>query len=115
MNTEHFAEMLTEEKKKLESEMSSIGRKNSCVPDDWEAVPQETGAEPDSIDHASDVTLNEENSAILADLEARYDTVLFAEKRIVEGTYGVCEVCGETIEEERLVADPAATTCIAHK
>lgn len=115
MNTEHFAEMLTEEKKKLESEMSSIGRKNSCVPDDWEAVPQETGSEPDSIDRASDITLNEENSAILADLEARFDTVLSALKRIEQGTYGTCEVCGESIEEIRLAADPAATTCIEHK
>lgn len=115
MNTEHFAKALAEEKKKLETELSSVGKRSSFVPDDWEAVPPETGSEPDSIDQASDVTLNEENSAILADLEARYDTILFAQKRIEQGSYGTCEVCGEPIEEARLEADPAATTCIAHK
>lgn len=115
MNTEYFAQKLAEEKIRLESEMSEIGRKNPLVPDDWEVVPAETGSEPDSIDQASNVTENEDNAAVLADLEARYDTVLFAQRSIEKGVYGICEVCNEPIEEARLNADPAAMTCIAHK
>jgi RNA polymerase-binding protein DksA len=34
-------------------------------------------------------------------------------QRIEEGTYGVCEVCGQAIEPERLAALPTATLCIA--
>ncbi|MBI3020142.1 MAG: TraR/DksA C4-type zinc finger protein [Parcubacteria group bacterium] len=34
--------------------------------------------------------------------------------RIDEGKYGVCEVCGERIEEDRLKADPSAPTCKEH-
>jgi RNA polymerase-binding transcription factor DksA len=30
------------------------------------------------------------------------------------GTYGSCEACGEPIDQERLDADPCATTCVAH-
>jgi len=56
----------------------------------------------------------EGNAAILADLEARYDLVLEALRRIENNTYGKCEVCGKTIEEERLEADPSARTCIEH-
>jgi DnaK suppressor protein len=32
--------------------------------------------------------------------------------RIDEGTYGICERCGQPIAEERLLAKPAATLCI---
>jgi DnaK suppressor protein len=34
-------------------------------------------------------------------------------QRIEEGTYGVCETCGQAIEPERLAALPIATLCIA--
>jgi RNA polymerase-binding transcription factor DksA len=34
-------------------------------------------------------------------------------QRIEEGTYGVCEACGQAIEAERLAALPIATLCIA--
>ncbi len=36
-------------------------------------------------------------------------------RRIDNGTYGVCERCGESIELERLEAVPYATLCIACK
>lgn len=114
MNTALFAAKLEEEKAKLESEMSSIGRKNPGVPDDWEAMPSEIGSEADLADQADVVVSRDTTSAIFSDLEARYDTVLGALHRISAGTYGKCEVCGKDIEEARLVADPAATTCIEH-
>lgn len=112
MKTEHFRKKLEAEKAKLESEMGTVGRKNQAVPNDWESLPSETGVESDLADQADVVTNHETNNAILADLEARYDTVLEALTQIEKGTYGKCEVCGEKIEEARLEADPAATTCM---
>ena len=35
--------------------------------------------------------------------------------RIVDGTYGVCESCGEAIGKARLQAFPRATLCVACK
>lgn len=35
--------------------------------------------------------------------------------RIAEGTYGVCEVGGDIIPQERLEALPEASVCVAHK
>ncbi len=35
--------------------------------------------------------------------------------RIEEGTYGICEICGEKIPEERLEALPYANLCILCK
>ncbi len=42
------------------------------------------------------------------------DEVRRARKRVAEGTYGTCEVCGEPIPEGRLEARPWATRCVAH-
>ncbi|MBI5286799.1 MAG: RNA polymerase-binding protein DksA [Deltaproteobacteria bacterium] len=36
-------------------------------------------------------------------------------KRIDDGTYGICEVCGEGISEKRLEARPVTTYCIECK
>ena len=102
MKIKHFQKKLEAEKERLESEMGSIGRSNPRVPGDWEPIPSETGMEADLADQADVVMSRESNTAILADLEARYDTILAALKRIGDGKYGKCEVCGEEIEEARL-------------
>jgi RNA polymerase-binding transcription factor DksA len=114
MKIKHFEQKLEAEKVRLESEMGGVGRKNPRVPGDWEALPTEVGSESDLADQADVVMSRESNTAILADLEARYDTILGALKRIKDGKYGKCEVCSEEIEEARLEADPAATTCKKH-
>ena len=114
MKTEHFRKKLEAEKAKLEIEMGGIGRKNPRVPGDWESIPSETGTEADLADQADVVMSRDGNAAILADLEARYDTILAALSRIEKKTYGKCEVCHGTIEEARLKAEPAATTCVKH-
>src|SRR3989344_6329000 len=110
MKIAHLRKKLEAEKAKLESEMQTIGRRNPRVPDDWEPLPSETGTEADLVDQADVVVSRESNTAILADLEARYDGVLSALSRIEKKTFGVCEVCGEKIEADRLEANPAATT-----
>ncbi len=112
MDTTPFKEALEAEKSSLEEQLSTIGRRNPSNPNDWEAVPQATGAEADPVDIAEQIEGFEENTAILKDLEIRYNEVLAALKRIDEGTYGVSEDTGESIDEARLRANPAARTNI---
>ena len=114
MRTAHYKKKLEEERVALESRMQSVGRRNLAVPDDWEPVSIETGTESDPVDQADVVVNRENNAAVLADLEARYDTILTMLKRIEAGTYGVCEICDKEIEEARLEANPAAATCALH-
>lgn len=114
MNTSKYKTRLLEEKQRLEEGLASIGRRNPHNPKDWEALPSEKGMEADPYDQAENLESYAENSAILSDLEIRYNTVLSALSRIEDGTYGVCDVGGEKIEEARLTADPAATTCKVH-
>jgi len=114
MDTAHFRELLETEKRTLEAELATVGRKNPSNPADWEPVPGETGMEADPNDQATVLDSYQENTAILADLETRYNDVLAALARIDAGAYGTCEVSGEPIEDDRLTADPAARTCKAH-
>lgn len=114
MNTAHFHDLLETEKGTLEAELSTVGRQNPSNPADWEAVPSETGQEADPNDQASVIDSYGENNAILTDLEIRFNEVKAALARIEDGTYGICIVGGEAIEEDRLNADPAAKTCKAH-
>jgi RNA polymerase-binding transcription factor DksA len=47
-------------------------------------------------------------------LLATLDEVRRARRRIAEGGYGTCEVCGEPIPPARLEARPWANRCIEH-
>ena len=47
-------------------------------------------------------------------LLAMLDEVRRSRERVVDGTYGTCEVCGEPIPDGRLEARPWATRCLAH-
>lgn len=56
----------------------------------------------------------EESAALTDTLSARLKDVEDALAKIENGTYGICEVSGEPIEEDRLMANPAARTNKAH-
>jgi len=49
--------------------------------------------------------------ASLSQLLAEVDTAL---SRIDQGTFGLCETCHDTIEAERLIADPLVRFCLDH-
>jgi len=114
IDTTKYRGRLEEEKTRLEKEMGSIGRRNPSNPADWEAVPQGTEQEADPNDRADQMEEYSENTAILTDLEIRYNEVKDALVRIDNNTYGTCKVCGKNIEEDRLEADPSADTCKEH-
>lgn len=47
-------------------------------------------------------------------LEALLRDVDQAVARVTDGTYGICEACGEAIEADRLQADPLLRLCLDH-
>lgn len=46
--------------------------------------------------------------------EAALDAVAAALDRLADGTYGTCGICGRTIDDDVLAADPTADRCPAH-
>ncbi len=111
---EKFKTLLEKEREELEKELRTVGRINPDNPDDWEPVPEQIEQESDPGDRADNIEDYEENTAILRELEIRYNEVKDALEKIENGTYGTCEKGGETIDEKRLEANPAARTCIEH-
>lgn len=106
------------QKKKLEemleevtAELKTLGIHNPLVDADWIATPaEEMDREPDLNEAADRVEDWEERRATLSVLETRYNNIKRALEKIEAGTYGICEISGEPIEEERLAAYPAART-----
>lgn len=114
MNTAPYKAKLEAEKARLERELTAIGSRNPENPNDWEPAPPQSEFESDPVD-AADLTIGfDRNASVVADLETRYGEVAAALDRIEEGAYGICTIGKEPIEEDRLNADPAATTCKKH-
>lgn len=110
-----FTKKLEEEKLQLEQELDGIAKKNSSAPGGWEATPgnmQIDGADENEL--ADKLEELEGNSGIADQLETQLTDVKDALERIKNGTYGNCEVCGKSIEKERLEANPAARTSLKH-
>jgi len=115
MDIDYFKDKLEEELLLVEKELNSIGRKNPDNKIDWEAEPtlmNEDSADPNET--ADNIEEYEGNTAVLKELEIRYNDIKNALAKIEKEIYGMCEISGEPIEEERLIANPAARTCKKH-
>jgi RNA polymerase-binding transcription factor DksA len=56
----------------------------------------------------------DEIMALANDLRGQLDDVQHALGKLDSGAYGVCEVCGEAIPDDRLAALPATRFCMQH-
>lgn len=113
---ENFKKKLEEEKTLLESELDSVAEINPDNPKDWIAKPVDQDIlRSDENELGDKFEEDEENEAILAPLEDRYNNVKKALDKIADNkNYGICEICGKQIELDRLEANPAAETCKEH-
>ncbi len=113
--TKKYRPQIEKELEKVEAELKTVGRKNPDNPADWEPMPEKMDISPaDDNEVADNIEAYEENTGILKQLEIRFNELKNALKRIDEGRYGICEIGGEVIENDRLEANPAATTCKKH-
>lgn len=117
MNIELLKQKLIEEKTKLEAELASLGIKDPKT-GDWGAIlEEEPSAElADMNEHGDRFEEFAERANTLGELEIYYRDIEHALEKIEkdDGSYGTCEISGEQIEEDRLMANPAARTCKTH-
>lgn len=69
-------------------------------------------ATTEQLDRARLITTRELQSALLAQAQQHLEHVEAALRRLDEGTYGICAICGDSINAERLSTLPYATTCV---
>lgn len=111
-------EKLEELKVKLEKErdtfeemLREFAKESDSNPGDWNTRFPNFKAEGILDEEADEV---EEYSSLLPierTLETKLKNINDALKKINEGSYGKCEICGEIISEERLNVIPEAKTC----
>ncbi|HJL55779.1 MAG: TraR/DksA C4-type zinc finger protein [Candidatus Pacebacteria bacterium] len=112
IDTQHFKEKLESELNILTEELQKIARINPSNPNDWEPIPAKMDTlETDKNEVADRIEAFEKNTALVKELEIRYNNIKRALKKIDEGKYGTCEDTGEQIPLARLEANPAARTC----
>jgi RNA polymerase-binding transcription factor DksA len=110
-----FKEILEKQRVLLEADLSSIGRRDPKNPNDWEATVTDLDVLPaDENDVADMFEELEGNKALINTLEAQLREVDSALEKINTDKFGVCEVCGKEIEDDRMNANPSAKTCKEH-
>lgn len=105
---------LAAEKDSLEEELAEHGRVQSET-GDWQGNSSGlSGEEADPTDAADQIEELVTNVPLVEELEKRHKEIAAALEKMENGTYGICEVSKEPIPFDRLEANPAARTCIAH-
>jgi DnaK suppressor protein len=102
--------MLEAERDRLSEELEAIEEHLPEV--EQVSVDASGGYDEDLADVASDAFEREKGMAIENSVQEMLEQVEEALGRIEEGTYGVCEVCGQPIHPDRLRALPYARLCI---
>jgi RNA polymerase-binding transcription factor DksA len=114
INIEKYKTLLEEEKKLVISELENIaifdaetGTYNPKIDDNQEV-------ESDFADLSSRDGNYEERYALMNVLANKLADINVALHKIEDGTYGICEVSGENIEEARLDIEPTAKVAMAY-
>ncbi len=111
----YFKKRLADEQKLVDGELKSLGVQDERTPGGWDATPgdiDDTATEPDEI--ADRIEELEGNEAEIREISALQKNIERALNKIEEGRYGICEIDGGAIEEDRLEANPSARTCKTH-
>lgn len=103
---------LLAEKDMLLTELSGLGLINKKT-DEFAPTHEAMEAVHDDDEQADVFEEFQANTSTGEILQDRLVDVEDALKKIEEGNYGICEVMGTPIEEDRLLANPAARTCKA--
>ena len=111
----NYQKLLEEEKNRLEGELGEIAHRNPDAQSDWQTNYPEPNVNSPAPDEKADQDEEFANtSGQESVLEARLLDVNDALERIKQGTFGICAVGKEKIDEDRLRANPAARTCMKH-
>lgn len=99
-------------RRQLESRRDELEREIEESVNESEQRADLRGQVHDEVDEAVADDLGENALAEAERASEEFDSVERALSRMDAGSYGLCVVCGDAIEPERLRAEPAAERCI---
>ncbi|SRR5579884_1283167 len=110
---EAYTRLLLEERRRLRQELSQM--EEHQVRTEEKPVADISGYEDDLVDVATETFEREKGLALESSVQGMLQMVEEALRKIRQGTYGVCEGCGQSIDANRLRAIPYARLCIRCK
>lgn len=104
---------MEQRKKELEKSLEDVAQKSSRIKNSYEAKFPEYGTSEE--EGADEVATFTDRVSLEENLETNLQEVEQALKKIQRGKYGVCEECGQEIDEQRLKVMPTARWCLSCK
>lgn len=101
---------LTGEKERLEKQLHGMTGDDDFNKDKVQVKWDEMGDKEE--DNAVEVAQYQDSISLERKLEEQLERINDAIDRIEKGTYGLCEVCGNPIEQQRLGVNPSAVRCM---
>jgi len=108
---------LTEVSSELAGELTRLEAELATLQSSIDDVLRDSGdgAGDDQADSGSKAFEREQEMTLLANVRETLFQTQHAVARIEDGTYGVCESCGNPVGKLRLQAFPRATLCVSCK
>lgn len=108
---EKYRKMLLEKKARIIGDVEQL-EKQSLMNSQRDASGDLSDYSLHMADAGSDAAERETMLGLASAQQKMVDKIERALERIEQGTYGICELCGCEISEDRLNALPEANTCI---
>ncbi len=114
MDLKRARDLLLSEQSELTELYERISESSGLDVSVEEATGELTGVDQHLGDHATEMFEREKDQSIGQGLTRKLEEIDAALARIDGGEYGVCQVCGREIPDERLEAVPATRFCRDH-
>jgi RNA polymerase-binding transcription factor DksA len=115
MDTDLARQRLADERARLDGVKSTFDDEGLTEQSESDSVGELSSYDQHQADMGTETFEREKDLSILEQVEAELADVEHALRRLDDGTYGTCEVCGKAIPDERLEAMPAARLCLEHQ
>ena len=114
MDAEHARQLIVSEKERLEGLVREREAEGIGTEAETDAISELSSLDQHQGDLGTETFEREKDFSLLEQLEAEIGDLDAALRKIDEGTYGTCEICGKEISADRLEAIPGTRTCIDH-
>ena len=114
MDPEQTRQLIVSERERLEGLVREREAEGVGTQSETDSISELAAHDQHIGDLGTETFEREKDLSLLEQLEAEIGDLDAALRKVDEGTYGLCEVCGREISAERLEAMPGTRTCIDH-
>ena len=115
MESDLARQRLADERARLDGVKATFDDEHLTDQSESDSTGELSSYDQHQADMGTETFEREKDLSILEQVEAELAAVEHALRRLDDGTYGTCEVCGTPIPDERLEAMPAARLCLEHQ